>query len=257
MKRVLTAFVLAPAAVLLLLWGPPWLVRIVVAWVALLAFREYEGLVERHGIAASGPTGYAAGLLVLWLPDPSLLWLVLLALLALTLAMPSRPLAGALPRAGGSVLGLLYIFGAWRCGLALYDFGPMWLLFALAVSWVGDTAAYYAGRWFGRRKLAPEISPAKTWVGAASSLVVSLAFGVAYLRLLMPGTGWLSALALAAAGNMAGQIGDLAESALKRGAGVKDSGDLLPGHGGMLDRTDAALFAMPVILGLLQWVKTG
>jgi len=249
-KRLITGLILAPAAVALILWAPAVLLRLVVTVVAVLSFYEYQRLADRHHIPIQGPLGYAAGLLLLFLPEVTPLLLTSFVLLALSLALWSRPLANALPRSSALVLGVLYIFGAWRCGLALYHASPLWLLFALGVTWVGDTAAYYAGRRFGRRKMAPEISPAKTWVGAAASLIASLAFGILYLHALFPTVGWSRAVMLSAAGNLAGQIGDLAESALKRGAGVKDSANFLPGHGGMLDRTDAALFAMPVLLAL-------
>lgn len=100
----------------------------------------------------------------------------------------------------------------------------------------------------GRHKLAPILSPGKTWEGAASSLAGSLLFGWLFLGYFAPHRGVTEALVLSALVNVAGQIGDLAESAIKRGAGRKDSGTLLPGHGGWLDRMDSSLFAMPVTL---------
>ena len=120
------------------------------------------------------------------------------------------------------------------------------------LNWVGDTAAYYAGKGFGRHKLAPRLSPAKSWEGAAASLLASVAFGALYLGWLLPVVPMGQRLAISAAGNIAGQIGDLSESAMKRGAGLKDSGTLLPGHGGWLDRVDSTLFAMPVIYLLIS-----
>jgi len=255
MKRILTALLLAPAAAALVLWAPPWAFHSAAGLIALLSYWEYSRLVERHGVAPPGPVGYAAGLLLLLAPAEIAWWLVsLLALLALTLALRVRPLAGALPRAAALLLGVVYIFGAWRSGLALRELDRWWLLFALAVNWVGDTAAYYAGRWFGCRKLAPEISPAKTWAGAVASAAAALVFGWAYARALWPSMNLPRVLMIAAACNLAGQVGDLAESALKRGAGVKDSGALFPGHGGCLDRTDSPLFTMPVLYGLLRWL---
>ncbi len=125
------------------------------------------------------------------------------------------------------------------------------MLLALALNWIGDTAAFAAGKTFGRRKLAPRLSPAKTWEGAAASFAVSLAFGYLYVRWLLPETPALAGLAVAGAGNIAGQLGDLAESLMKRGAGVKDSGNSLPGHGGWLDRLDSTLFTLPVVHVLL------
>jgi phosphatidate cytidylyltransferase len=139
--------------------------------------------------------------------------------------------------------------------------GPSLLLFLFLVVWAGDIAALYVGRAWGRRKLAPSISPGKTWEGSVASVVGSVAIGLALVLLAaalsrrngglsillsFPGSimGWV---ALAVLLNVAAQVGDLVESALKRGAGVKDSGALLPGHGGMLDRIDALLVAAPVL----------
>ena len=127
-------------------------------------------------------------------------------------------------------------------------FRSHWLLFALALNWIADSFAYLGGRATGRHKLAPILSPAKTWEGATWSLAGSLLFGWLFLGHFAPERGLPEVLLLSAATNVAGQVGDLAESALKRGAGRKDSGTLLPGHGGWLDRMDSSLFAMPVTL---------
>ena len=129
------------------------------------------------------------------------------------------------------------------------------MLFALAINWLGDTFAFYAGSAFGKHKMAPRVSPAKSWEGAAASLVSGIVFGSAFIQYKFPAVGLGRAIVLCAAANIAGQMGDLAESAFKRGAGVKDSGNLLPGHGGWLDRVDSSLFAVPVVYWLLsqQW----
>ncbi len=127
-------------------------------------------------------------------------------------------------------------------------------MFGLMVNWIGDTGAYYIGKNFGRRKLAPSISPGKTWEGAAASAVTGVVFGLIYLPLAIKGTSLLMAGLLALATNVAGQVGDLAESAIKRGVGVKDSGSLLPGHGGFLDRVDSTMFALPVLYTLLTFL---
>jgi len=119
------------------------------------------------------------------------------------------------------------------------------------VSWIGDTGAYYVGRRYGRHKLAPQVSPKKTWEGAIASAAVSGLAGALALPRLIPGVSITEALLLALAANIAGQVGDLAESAIKRGAGVKDSGTLLPGHGGLLDRVDSSMFALPVLYAIL------
>jgi phosphatidate cytidylyltransferase len=125
--------------------------------------------------------------------------------------------------------------------------GQVLVLYVLILTWVGDTAAYYVGRSMGRHRLAPRVSPGKTWEGTVASLLASMALGYFALNHFFPSVPlWLN-LFTALLVNVAGQLGDLAESALKRGAGVKDSGGLLPGHGGMLDRVDALLFAIPVM----------
>ena len=132
------------------------------------------------------------------------------------------------PRRGAFTLGVIYIFGAWRCAADLRAINPHWLLFAMLLSWAGDTAALYVGRPFGKHKMAPRVSPGEIvgrrgGIGRRTMLV-----GGIYAHYLIPQASLAEALALAAAGNIAGQLGDLCESALKRGAGVKDSGTLCP-----------------------------
>jgi phosphatidate cytidylyltransferase len=137
----------------------------------------------------------------------------------------------------------------------LQRYDPWVLFLLLVIVWAGDTAAFYCGRQWGRRKLAPRISPNKTWEGAVANFVVALIVAAAW-------SSWRlgelrgSVLLVAALVSVAAQLGDLVESLIKRGAGVKDSGQLLPGHGGMLDRLDALLFAAPVML-LLGLLGTG
>ena len=114
--------------------------------------------------------------------------------------------------------------------------------------------AFYVGRAIGTHKLAPSISPGKSWEGAIASAVAAGFYGIFFLRFLLPEVPLPAAALLAVAGNAAGQIGDLAESALKRGAGVKDSGTTLPGHGGWLDRLDSSLFSMPVVHLLIRLI---
>jgi phosphatidate cytidylyltransferase len=253
MKRIITALVLIPLVSYVALWGPQWLCLAVVAAVALLCYHEYAGIVAAHGIERPGPIGYAAGLLVLLVEQQQMLLVTLLALLALAFAVHGKDLAKALPRAAALVLGVLYIFGAWRCAIALRIVSPYWLFFVLAVNWVGDSVAYYVGGAIGRHKLAPKLSPAKSWEGTIASVLTSVVFGVFYLGWLLPSVSLVERIVFSAAGNVAGQFGDLSESALKRGAGVKDSGTLLPGHGGWLDRVDSTLFALPVVYLLLSF----
>jgi len=247
MKRVLTGLLLVAPVVYVVFAGHPALFLAVAAAVAMLCWREYRHLVAAHGIDSNGPLGYAAGLVVLLAPRESWLILTLLAMLVLSLATRNGHLPNVLPRAGAVVLGLLYIFGPWKCAVGLRAISPHWLFFTLALNWAGDVAAYYVGSAIGRHKLAPRVSPSKSWEGAVASLLASVLFGFFYLRRFIPSMPLVEALLLSGAANVAGQVGDLVESSLKRGAGVKDSGGLLPGHGGLLDRVDSSLFALPTV----------
>jgi phosphatidate cytidylyltransferase len=262
MKRVLTAFPLVIVSVYTALFAPQWLFLAMVAIVAVLCFREYAAIT-----GSFAPAGYAVGLLILFVPRYDLVPLIVLSALGvLCCPLGATDLERGFAKATALLMGILYIFGSWRMATLLHDSagrpaalrvpaGHHWLLFGLMVSWIGDTGAYYIGKNFGRRKLAPLVSPGKTWEGAAASAVTGVVFGVIYLPLAIPGTSVLVAGLAALATNIAGQLGDLAESAIKRGAGVKDSGSLLPGHGGMLDRVDSSLFALPVLYSLLPLLR--
>ncbi len=248
MKRVLTAALLVPFVVYTVMWANQWVFLAVVAVSALLSYREYDLIAAGYGFGAPGPLGYGAGLLLLVVPYTGAFPLMIgLALAGLVLAMRSADLAHALPRTSLLVLGVIYIFGCWRCAVVLHERSAHWLMYALLVSWSGDIGAYYVGKAFGRHRMADRISPKKSWEGAAASVVTSVLLAGAYLLHFVAGVSVAAAVLLTALGNMAGQLGDLVESAMKRGAGVKDSGALLPGHGGFLDRVDSALFVMPVI----------
>jgi phosphatidate cytidylyltransferase len=247
MKRVLTALLLIPTFIYIILWAPLWAFLAAVAGVAVLCFREYAELVSLHAIEKPGVFGYVAGLLLLFLPGKDFAFFVLVAILAMALALRSRELAEALPAAATLLLGVVYVFGSLRCGIDLHGISQYWLFFALSLNWVGDIAALYVGRLIGRHKMAPRVSPAKSWEGAAASVMASVIYGALYFPRLLPAVPLLEGLALVAVANIAGQLGDLCESGLKRGAGVKDSGTLLPGHGGWLDRLDSSLFALPVV----------
>jgi phosphatidate cytidylyltransferase len=249
MKRVLTALVLFPLITYVVLWSPSWTVLAVTAVVALLCFYEYSGIAAAYQPGSAGPLGYAAGLLILVLPGdgPALLIVVAVAVIALSLALRAADLRAGIVRAAFLLLGVVYVFGCWRFAPLLAAQNRYWLLYALVLNWIGDIGAYYIGRSLGRHKLAPIVSPGKSWEGAAASLAASLIFGFFFLHWAIPSVSPVIALALTAAANVAGQFGDLCESALKRGAGVKDSGTLLPGHGGWLDRVDSTLFTLPVV----------
>jgi phosphatidate cytidylyltransferase len=248
MKRLATALVLIPFILYVVLLGPFWLLFGVTALVALICYSEYAGMAAGYGIAKPGPVGYAAGLLVLAIrPEDGYLLFTLLALIAMSLVLRLQDLRQALPQTAFLLFGIVYIFGAWKFAILLRAVSPHWLAYALVLNWVSDACGYYVGKALGRHPMAPRISPKKTWEGAAASLAGSVIFGILYLTRALPAVpvreaAWLSVLV-----NVVGQAGDLAESALKRGAGVKDSSSLLPGHGGLLDRVDSTLFALPVV----------
>ena len=243
MTRVVTAAALALFALYTIFWAPLWAFVAVVALMAVLCYHEYIGIAHASGIQGPLWVGYAGGLLVMARPDA----LIVFVLAALVLGMLSRDLRHALGFAGTMVLGIGYIFLAWSWAIHLRTNSPFWVLFALSMNWVGDIAAYYVGRSFGKHKLAPRISPAKSWEGAIASLVAAVLFGAAFNIHFSLGVSEWDIIGLSMVANVAGQVGDLAESALKRGAGVKDSGTLLPGHGGFLDRLDSSLFTLPVV----------
>jgi phosphatidate cytidylyltransferase len=252
MMRIITALVLIPLIVWVVLAGPQWSLLAVMALVGLIAFREFDTIAGAQGVAKSGWAGMAGGLVLLFVPEPAWVTIVILAVLFMALELRQVDLAKAMPGAATALLGVVYIFGAWRCAVALRGINPHWLMIALLVSWAGDTAALYVGRAFGRHKLAPRVSPSKTWEGAIGSVVGGVLAAGVYAHFLIPSAALWAVLGVAAAGNIAGQVGDLCESAFKRGAGMKDSGTTLPGHGGWLDRIDSSLFSIPVVYALLR-----
>jgi phosphatidate cytidylyltransferase len=250
MTRILTALVLIPAFVWLALFAPDWAFQIALAAVGLIGFWEFDHIAESNGIARAGYAGMLAGLALMFAPRPEIV-VVLVALLGMTLALRVANLSGAMAAGAVFTLGVVYIFGSFRCAIDLRFINPHWLMFALLLSWAGDTAALYIGKAFGKHALAPRVSPAKTWEGAIGSVGGGILAGWIYAHYLIPAAGVAMVIGIAAAGNIAGQIGDLCESAIKRGAGVKDSGHTLPGHGGWLDRIDSSLFSVPTVYALV------
>lgn len=252
MKRVVTSLLLIPTITWVVLFAPQAVFVAVVCIFAALCWMEYAGIARHYGAGFTTHSGWIPGLAYLLIQRDETLLLMAIVIGAFGFALRSGDLRNATPSAALFCLGLLYVFGTWRSAIALHAASPYWLLFALTINWIGDTAAFYVGRSFGRRKLAPSVSPGKSWEGAIASAVAAGIYGFFFLRWLLPEVSWPVATLLAFGGNTAGQLGDLAESALKRGAGVKDSGTTLPGHGGWLDRLDSSLFSMPTVHILLR-----
>ncbi len=246
MKRVLTAVVLVPLVVLTTLYSPDWLFALAVALVAALAVEEFLTLGAVRGIGRPGKWFLALAMAVSASFFFGTGWvLTSLAgsiLVLLTVNIFAGSIDAALGRVSVGLSGLLY------CSVTLGFLLVMpreLILVLLVIIWVGDTAAYYGGRAFGRHPLAPRISPKKTVEGGIAGLIGSLVAGIA-VGMWILGEPWLNLAFVSAITAIAGQLGDLAESALKRSAGVKDSSSILPGHGGILDRLDSLFFAIPV-----------
>ena len=267
MKRVLTALVLAPLVLAVVFLGPrwQWLFTVAVAAVATLAAWEFLGLAEEGG-AKPPRVAVLVAILALFAgnfewPDQTAAILGILSLGLLVYCTFFKPVLKMMADASVSIFCLLYVGFTLIALPALIEQtnGPSLVTFLLCVVWAGDIAALYVGRILGRHKLAPTLSPNKSWEGAVGSVAGSLLvtgglLGLAHLFVTQWDKVWLSYpedvwywLGLAVIVNVAAQVGDLVESALKRSAGVKDSGSLLPGHGGVLDRIDALLLAAPVL----------
>jgi phosphatidate cytidylyltransferase len=273
MKRVLTALVLVPLVLLLVFLPAKWegIFTLATAGVAMLAAWEYLGLTVHTG---ANPPRLAVVLAILLLFGTRLfadsfdllrqteLIFGALALGLLVFCTFRSPVERMMADAAQSVFCLLYVGFTLTALPALHEDaegnGATLLVFLFCVVWAGDIAALYVGRAWGKRKLAPKLSPNKTWEGSIASLVGSLLVTCGllalsdelakwnFVKLSFPAEDWYW-LALAAVVNVAAQVGDLVESALKRSVGVKDSGVVLPGHGGILDRIDALLLAAPVL----------
>ena len=279
--RILTSAILIPAVVAVVWWGPTWVVAAAAGGVALLALFEFFSLGARLNLqayrswtalcalgiffqqwTASAAQSYQVGRnlrLIRSSATPEfpleLVFFIFLLGCAATVFASRRPLVDALGDIGVSTSGLVFIALPLSAMVRIHGvgiLGPKLLLFTLVLVWVGDTAAYFVGRSFGRVPLAAQLSPKKTWEGAAANLLGSVIVAVVMFR-------WLDldafqAVLMACLANIAGQAGDLLKSAYKRGAGVKDSGHLLPGHGGVLDRIDALILAAPVVWYYFRFV---
>jgi phosphatidate cytidylyltransferase len=291
LKRVLTALVLIPIVLLLVLRAPAVVLAVVAGAVALLAIRELLKLAEAYRIRPLVlPTYLFCGLFFLLIavhPGATdvlstaafayfgLCAAALAPFIFLSVAMARNELASGFPAAMVSVFAFVYIAMPMASLVQLREQwrGAFLLLYLLLLVWAGDILAYFVGKPLGRHRMSPRVSPNKTWEGAAASVAASIAVGIltfhyapaissallhAHLIDLQGGIfneprSLFPIIMLSVALNIASQLGDLVESLIKRGAGTKDSGAILPGHGGMLDRIDALLFAAPVLWCWAAW----
>jgi phosphatidate cytidylyltransferase len=293
LKRILTAVVLIPIVLVLVLRAPVPAVALVAALVALLAVQELLKISEAYKVRPfHWPTYIFVGLFFLFLAVNSgqatpLLSTAMFAgsvgfvaalapFVFLVIGMRRVDLSGAFPAAMTSAFAFAYVALPLGFLVQLREqaSGAFLILYLLLLVWAGDIFAYFVGRSLGRHLMSPRISPRKTWEGALASLIASLTVGMLLYKYALPiSSALLNAhlierkdglfalektpvwpiLLLSGVINVAAQLGDLVESLIKRGAGVKDSGTLLPGHGGVLDRIDALLFAAPVLWYYAAW----
>jgi len=292
-KRVATAVVLIPLVLLLVLKAPLYLLAVVAGAVALLAVAEFLKLVTHYAVQPLGPATYifvaiffvfvivaSTNRTPLVETTAMLYGIALAAALApfvfLAVAMRRANLAAGYPAAAAAAFAFGYIAIPMALLVEIREqpAGAIWTIYTLLAVWAGDIFAYFVGKSLGRHRMSPDISPKKTWEGAVASILASVIVGTLWFQ---HASGISSALLrmglierrdgifgleqprlwpiilLSVVVNIAAQLGDLVESLIKRGAGVKDSGTILPGHGGMLDRIDAMLFAVPVVWAYGAW----
>jgi phosphatidate cytidylyltransferase len=293
LKRILTAVLLIPIVLVLVLRAPVPVLALIAALVALLAVQEFLKISEAYKIRPFHWATYIfVGLFFLFLAvnlghDTPLLSTSVFSgsaafvgsiatFVFLVIGMRRVDLSTAFPAAMTSAFAFAYIALPLGCLVQIREqaAGAFLLLYLLLLVWAGDIFAYFVGRSLGRHLMSPRVSPKKTWEGALASMTASVGVGLLLYNYALPiSTALLNAhliarkdglfalekpallpiVLLSAALNIAAQLGDLVESLIKRGAGVKDSGTILPGHGGMLDRVDALLFAAPLLWYYAAW----
>lgn len=262
LNRWITAIIAVPFLVFVVGYGPRW------SFYVLLCAAAIIGIIECYRIiAAKLPKPLlilnctVAAMLFLslemrqiyYIPAIILLWgLLPMGFFIFTRTPLSQDLTAQI---GKSLLALVYVALplSLLAQIHFYPMGRMWVFFLLIVVFAGDTGAFYAGRLFGKHKLHKRVSPGKTWEGAFGGLIMSLGFGSLFLLWRPIHRLSVDIFILMVILSAAAQIGDLAESLLKRNHRIKDSGTILPGHGGVLDRIDGLLFAIPVLFVYLPW----
>ncbi|MBA3012548.1 MAG: phosphatidate cytidylyltransferase [Proteobacteria bacterium] len=260
LKRWLTAIILGPLVLWILIKGSTLLLAALVSTVAIFSIREYLRIICKQDGGGASPClkliSYAVSMALImaaWMGSWQVLFLVLaLNLLAMSVYVLARfPLdTFVFDIISKQVLGIVYI----PVSLSLLVFlkemesGTFWIIWLLIVIFANDTGAFYTGTFFGKHKLAPNISPNKTIEGSVGGILTSMVAGFVFSFAFFDNfTLALHTLPCSFLMAVAGQIGDLFESAMKRASNIKDSGRILPGHGGMLDRIDGLLLAIPVL----------
>jgi phosphatidate cytidylyltransferase len=276
MNRIITAAIALPVLIASIIYPPLKLLFVALAVAAIVvALYEFWFLSKRVGAKPDVVVGYAATaamMVAFFYNEPTLAVIIVPALVIAALVaemLRGVPFDKMILSVGSTVLGVLYVvmLGGHlicvRMGFAdappgypnSYSISTHLLSFFFLVLMGSDTGAYYTGRAFGKHKLAPNISPGKTWEGAVGGMLASLLMAALAHYWFFPELSLQAALPLAAVMNVLGVVGDLTESALKRGAKAKDAAQILPGHGGLLDRLDSLLFNAPLIyyFALYYW----
>ena len=265
--RIITGLIVAGGWLLLLFYGPFWLFWLVFLGLGGLALNEYCNMTLAKFTPGDRYTGILLGLFPLLAAYKgnsetvaAALFVALFFLIAYTLSRYST-MADANSRENGFELMLRIGFGIFYVGFSFSHFtllltlphGKSWLILLTVITVFSDSAAYFVGRKFGRHKLAPAISPGKTFEGLLGGLVGSVAAAVIVTILAFPGVAVVKMALLTIFLSLVGVMGDLTESVIKRIMGVKDSGNILPGHGGVLDRLDSLMIAAPVLFYLIHF----
>jgi phosphatidate cytidylyltransferase len=274
-QRILSAAILLPL-IIVLVWWSVWSVAGAVVVATVIGLIELYGAFRQGGFHPRTAVGIGAALLVIlaitlqpFVSFDLLLPAVTLAIVVgLVVELAYQNQEGSLPSWALTLAGALYL--AWLFGhfillrsltTPLVDTvfkqlgmapGVAWIYCICAITWIQDTAAYFVGRRFGRNKMAPVLSPKKTWEGAAGGLLGSILAGVVCVPLLGLPITLLAGGLLGLVGGIVGPLGDLSESLIKRQVGLKDAGNLIPGHGGILDRADSLLFTAPLLYYLIK-----
>jgi phosphatidate cytidylyltransferase len=265
-KRWLTGLTALPILIFWLGWGSPLMFALLIALVCLLSLREYFQMAFSRNIKDIYPPlailGYVTGLSIIWAAysNSAAFILVIITINFLLCGLFLLPRYKTDPAIVDAVAtqtqGMVYIpvLIANLIHIRNTDAGILWIFFLLAIVFAGDIGAYYAGSYLGRHKLCPSVSPKKTIEGSIGGLCANLLIGGTIKAIFLSSLSWTACMVMFLLIGAAGQIGDLYESALKRSVQIKDSGTLLPGHGGILDRIDALLFASPVAFIFKEYI---
>ena len=258
MTRILSAAIMIPAAILVVIYAPPAYFLAGIGLLGTVCLYEYFGLIRSMGVKVQPLFGY----LLFWIllialrqgrfPFNMVLALVLLANFLSTMWRTQQSVRERATALMSELFGVLYLALCLYPALPVrYDFGNAlglhWFLILLVVVWTGDTAALAIGKKLGRKRFAPILSPKKTYEGAIAGLLGGVFAAAILQNFFLPDLPLRHVLIVSVLLGIFGQLGDLAESMLKRAAEIKDSSQLIPGHGGVLDRMDSLLFAFPVL----------